>query len=290
MVSGQNSDSVYALAATHHTPFSRTVKQLLTFHIHNSGLKSDFKRYLQTGRFLKKLQNGHPSWWTKKVWRRLNPDYDFTFSNLLMAYMKDDAELPVICHDKNDKLEAEYIAQYQEFVERLNVLFEHGETPRMVMIRGKLLGHCQGRDVRCLTEWAKKCGVGNIQIFTSAPILSWLGTHNLGFADIFVGKRELRRYLEKSIHYSTIKAQVPDYRHMEGLVTSELQRFHDMYDYINKDGELVKLLQQACELLYKEKVISEKEYSYCLSEKYTDINPKLVWFAQSLNNMGILCS
>lgn len=285
MISGQNSDSVYALAATHHTPLSKTIKQLLSFHLHNSGLKSDFKRYVQTGSFLKKLKKGKPSWWTKIIWKRLNPDYEFTFENLLMAYMKEDCELPVICHNKNDQLESEYIDQYQKFVNKLSVLFERGETPRMVMIRGKLLGHCQGRDVRCMTEWAKECNMGNMQIFTSGPVLSWLGAHDLGFLDIFVGKRELRRYLEKTIHYSKLKNQVPDYRNVEGVVPSELVRFRDMYNYLNTEGKMNKLHKEACELLHDEKIISDKEYNYYTSNDYTDNNPRLVWFAQSLNNL-----
>ena len=285
MISGQNSDSVYALAATHHTPIKQTLKQLLTFRLHNSGLKSDFKRYVQTGRFLKKLQKGKPSWWTKIIWRKLNPDYQFNFENLLMAYLKEDCELPIICHDKNDQLEAEYIAQYQEFVHKLNVLFERGETPRMVMIRGKLLGHCQGRDVRCMTEWAKECHMGNIQIFTSGPVLSWLGTHNLGFKDIFVGKRELRHYLEKKINYSRLKEKVPDYRNIEGVVSSELIRFHDMYLSLNSKGEMDMWNRKACDMLKNENIISDKEYRLYSSKDYNNNKPRLVWLAQSINNL-----
>lgn len=284
-ISGQNSDSVYALGATHHTPLATTIKQLLTFHIHHSGLKGHFKRYLQTGRFLRRLKNGHPAWWTKYIWNKINPDYEFNFSNLLMAYMKDDAELPIICHDKNDKLEASYINQYQHFVSKLNVLFDRGETPRMVMIRGKLLGHCQGRDVRCLTEWAKKYEMGNIQVFTSGPVLSWIGAHDLGLKDIFVGKRELRKYLDRTIHYTKLKKLVPDYRKIPGVIPSEEMRFHDMYNYINTGGKMDLLFHKACELLHNEGIISDSEYLEYKTNAYSNNSPRLVWFAQSLENL-----
>lgn len=285
MISGQNSDSVYALAATHHIPFSTTIKKLLSLRVHHSGLKGHYKRYLQTGCFLRKLVKNRPSWWTKYIWRKINPDYDFTFSNLLMAYLKDDAELPVICHNKNDKYEKEYINEYQRFVSKLNILLEQGETPRMVMIRGKLLGHCQGRDVRCLTEWAKECNMGNIQVFTSAPILSWLGTHDLGFSDIFIGKRELRKYLDKTIGYSNLKKQVSDYRNKEGIVSSEAIRFHDMYDVLNTEGQMDLLVKEACELLHNETILSDQEYfQYCQSG-YTDHSPRLAWLAKSIANL-----
>lgn len=285
MISGQNSDSVYALAATHHIPLSTTIKKLLSFRIHHSGLKGHYKRYLQTGGFLRKLVRNRPSWWTRYIWRKINPDYDFTFSNLLMAYLKDDAELPVICHNKNDKYEKEYINEYQQFVSKLNVLLEKGETPRMIMIRGKLLGHCQGRDVRCLTEWAKECNIGNIQVFTSAPILSWLGAHDLGLLDIFVGKRELRKYLDETIGYSKLKESVSNYRNREGIVSSEAIRFHDMYDVLNTDGEMDSLVNEVCELLHKEAIISEQEYSLYCQSGYTDHSPRLAWLAMSIKNL-----
>ncbi len=285
MISGQNSDSVYALAATHHIPLSKTITKLLSFHIHHSGLKGHYKRYLQTGHFLRKLVKNKPSCWTRYIWKKINPDYDFTFSNLLMAYLKDDAELPVICHNKEDKYEKCYIEEYQRFVSRLNILLEKGESPRMIMIRGKLLGHCQGRDVRCLTEWAKEYKMGNIQVFTSAPILSWLGSHDLGFSDIFIGKRELRKYLEKTIHYSKHKKLVSDYRNKDGIVASEPIRFHDMYNVLNTSGAMDALVKEACNLLVKEDIISQSEYNRYCESGYTNYSPRLAWLAKSISNL-----
>nr|WP_321262374.1 hypothetical protein [uncultured Sphaerochaeta sp.] len=282
LITGQNADSIYNYGNTSVIKFSESFKCLMHLQLHGMGLTILFDRLLQTGEILKSIQRGKPNALVSIMWKRLFPNYVLNVQNLLLHFLF--PEVMSLIDDPIKSQDTMLLRESYKKIEDLLQLYEKGETLRMILIRSKLIGHCQGRDVRCITEWSKNVGVDNIQIFTSAPLISFFGLNNLDIRDVVRPKRLLHQYINKFLKYDKIKKHLT-YDNDVDMINDEITYFRSIYESLDKCGEMSQLKNKAKEFLRDRDVDNSIVGMSSTEEQAKNMDFRLAWLQMTIQNL-----
>lgn len=293
VLTGQNADSLYNLGSTGEIrPFFAIVKFIFGIYEGNRGyeVRELLSRYFQQSFFLNKLYNKSHNWLPLLLWKRINPSISLTVENLLNGFVSSANGMPQvelsipfattegakIYHNKNIAIINELMTTLDEGI-TYNV--------RDLMLRIKLLGHCQSRDVRCITEWAKNNGLDNCQVFSSAPVFSYLTQIKMTMKDVLHPKREIQNYLDNEFDYSSLQKELDVTGFDRDTLTSENQLFNSLFNFINKNDELNKYNNIALNAIARSPLFDINKIQRDI-EKDSVLKYKMIWLGITLNTMS----
>ena len=301
VITGQNADSLYNYGKTTYIKPTLTISKLMTGRLKGSGITVLLDRYFQTYRFQRRTRNDKNSLIDKIAWKKINPNKKLNVSNLLAGFILSDKVLPILDNDfvseivfKNEK------DTYYEWVfNETNTLAKRlktnpSENVRDLLLRTKLLGHCQGRDVRCITEWSREIGVRNCQIYATAPIFTKLSRINLNFRDIIRPKRQIYKYLKHSSQYFEIKKDMKKNNSNKSVENkyefeTEVEYLSSLYSSIEDEFNMNESINYALDILEKSGRVDINILKNKIDEDLS-VKFKLGWAGKTLQNYMDKCN
>ena len=220
-------------------------------------------RYFQMDHVLEKISLNKPDRMTRLIWKKFNTNTELNLRNVLCTLTFNGTAIPYCSWRKMEEITTEsgkeetYSRNLFEIDQLIGELKsnKYNRVRELLMII-KILGHCQGRDVRCITEWCREFSVENIQLYTSSPMFFKLKELKLSLKDVFQPKYYILKYVNKYI----------DYQKIDRLVLSQ---YIDKVECSNENELFSILLDQLEEeeiqdsIKYALTVISESDLFNC---------------------------
>jgi len=290
VLTGQNADSLYNFGFTGtYTHYKAIIKFLLGI-LKPEEYENFVHRYFQSDRVIKSIAENSPSWLTKSLWKAFNPSAQLTLLNLLSVFTFNGTAIPIFewrsmevlankkgqqqVYERNKKEIADLIKEYKNG----NIF-----SLRELLIRIKLLGHCQGKDVRCITEWCREYGLKNIQVYSASPVFWKLLHLPITLKDIYQPKYLIYRFIKKRVNYDKLDKLIQKQYDNKSVVQNENELFSELVSQIDR-SLVINGVQYAIEILKKSDF-----FNLDIIEKRAEADHvfrlKLFWLGMSLKNI-----
>lgn len=287
IISGQNSDALYNFGNTTFVPYKTTLRALLHGKLEGAGLTVCFNRYIQTARFQKHLIHNKNGMISKLIWKHF-ANNELNLKNYIKSFLISKSVIPhgtdwnfqKYMSKPNDSI---YDEEIEKEIDELLVTLQFGESVHQLLLRSLLISYCQGRDVQCMTAWAKQLGIENCQLFSTAPVFNWLANNELNMKDIHFPKRKLRYYIKKHSSYFKLRKSIPS--NIENTFQSEKDYFEDLFNKIPQSVGKEECIKVARNVLRKSECINVDKFdNYCNSDKIYAF--RAMWAGYTLRKFG----
>jgi hypothetical protein len=232
ILSGQNADSFYNMGFTGTYPFYKAAIKRFLGILKPEEYENLVNRYFQTDKVLSRLKRNSNSWLENYLWSKFNKKEKLTLKKLLSVLTFNGTCIPKFEWNKMEALTTKfgrnevYVRNLEE-IENLLSELENGRirNVRELLLRMKLLGHCQGRDVRCITEWSREFNLSNIQIYSTAPVFMKLLNLKNTIKDINQPKFHIFQFVKRRVNYDRIDKLVQKQIFKDVETTNERELF-----------------------------------------------------------------
>ncbi|MCP3032737.1 hypothetical protein LF817_15540 [Halobacillus sp. A1] len=302
LMSGQNADAIYNYSYTNDTSIKEVYKKLIKTYLkpgrmnfserlQKTGLNEYIMRLYSTDKFLQKvLDHNHYSKGFKRIWKYINMDLPLTRENYMATYaVKGNGYPKTIGLYVSEAANANGKKFYEgmltsEFGKMIDLYDKKTyKTGRELLLMTKLLGYCQGEDLRAITECCRLNGISSLQIYTSAPVLPQYSNLRIGIKDIFRPKYKTYREVKKH-GLLQVREAINKEKSSENTVNAS-QIWKIIYNilYHNLDfGECIVHAKKAME----ESGMVNIEKLNSVIEKDIGIKMRVAWLGLSLKKMG----
>jgi asparagine synthetase B (glutamine-hydrolysing) len=290
MLTGQNADSLYNFGFTGTYTHYKAIIKFLIGKLKREEYENFVNRYFQSDRVLKSIADNTPSRLTKLIWKKFNPDEPITLKQLLNIFTFNGTAIPTISWKRMELITSikgrDFVYRRNEKeISKLIVEFENRniDSLRELLLRIKLLGHCQGKDVRCITEWCREYGMKNVQIYSASPVFLKLVKLPISFKDIYQPKYLIYNFIKKRVNYDQIDKLVQKQFDNNTEVENENELFTELLNQL--DNEIVKSGIHNALTIMKMSDLFDIEHIENKAEVDKVFRLQLFWLGTSLMNL-----